>query len=141
MRNEIKVGLFVLVSLIGMLYLTFQIKSLEDLKQKGYTLYAIVNDASGLSKKSRVKMRGVKVGIIKEMKLTQNGVKLKLLIDKNVKIPKNSLVTVAQDNVLGGKYLKIIPSNSTDFYKPNEVISKYLKTASMEDVMLSLIHI
>lgn len=135
MRNEIKVGIFVLLSLLAILYLTFQVKSLEDFKEKGYVLYAMVNDASGLSKKSRVKMRGVKIGIIKDMALTPNGVKLKLLINKKVKIPKGSIVTVAQDNVLGGKYLNIIPGKSTVYYKPREIIKKYLKTASMEDVM------
>ena len=135
MRNEIKVGIFVLLSLLAILYLTFQVKSLEDFKEKGYVLYAMVNDASGLSKKSRVKMRGVKIGIIKDMALTPNGVKLKLLINKKVKIPKGSIVTVAQDNVLGGKYLNIIPGKNTVYYKPREIIKKYLKTASMEDVM------
>ena len=135
MRNEIKVGIFVLVSLLAILYLTFQVKSFEDLKEKGYVLYAVVNDASGLARKSRVKMRGVKIGIIKSMKLTQKGVMLTLLINKKVKIPKGSLVTVAQDNVLGGKYLQIIPSNKNVYYKPKEIISKYLKTASMADVM------
>ncbi len=135
MRNEIKVGIFVLLSLLAILYLTFQVKSLEDFKEKGYVIYAMVNDASGLSKKSRVKMRGVKIGIIKDMALTPNGVKLKLLINKKVKIPKGSIVTVAQDNVLGGKYLNIIPGKSTVYYKPREIIKKYLKTASMEDVM------
>ena len=133
--REIKVGIFVLVSLIALLYLTFQIKSLESFKERGYPLYAIVNDASGLAKKSRVKMRGVKIGIIKEMHLTKKGVKLKLLINKGVKIPVGSMVTVAQDNVLGGKYLKIIPSNSDEYYKKGDTISKYLSTASMEDVM------
>jgi len=135
MRNEIKVGIFVLISLLAILYLTFQVKSLEDFKEKGYVLYAVVNDASGLAKKSRVKMRGVKIGIIKEMSLTSTGVKLKLLINSDVKIPKGSMVTVAQDNVLGGKYLNIIPSQNTVYYKPGDTISKYLKTASMEDVM------
>ena len=133
--REVKVGIFVLASLIALLYLTFQIKSLESLKDKGYPLYAIVNDASGLAKKSRVKMRGVKIGIIKEMFLTQKGVKLKLLINKKVKIPVGSMVAVAQDNVLGGKYLKIIPSNSDKYYKRGDTISKYISTASMEDVM------
>ena len=135
MKNEVKVGIFVLLSLLAILYLTFQVKSLEDFKEKGYVLYAVVNDASGLSKKSRVKMRGVKVGIIKEMSLISTGVKLKLLINKKVKIPKGSMVSVAQDNVLGGKYLNIIPGKSNTYYKPGEVIDKYLKTASMEDVM------
>ena len=135
MRNEIKVGIFVLLSLIAILYLTFQVKSLQDFGEKGYVLYAVVKDASGLAKKSRVKMRGVKIGIIKDMKLTLNGVKLKLLINKKVKIPIGSAVTVSQDNVLGGRYLEIIPSNSNQYYKPGETITKSLSTASIEDVM------
>ena len=135
MRNEIKVGIFVLISIISILYLTFQIKSLESFKERGYIIYALVGDASGLSKKSRVKMRGVKIGIIKDMKLENDSVKLTLLINRGVKIPIGSIVSVAQDNVLGGKYLKIIPSNSTVYYKPKQVIKKYINTASMEDVM------
>jgi len=135
MKNEIKVGIFVLLSLIAILYLTFQVKSLEDFREKGYKLYAIVNDASGLAKKSRVKMRGVKIGIIKSMVLEPNGVKLTLLIDKKVKIPVGSKVTLAQDNVLGGKYLEIIPSNSHIYYKPKDVITNYIPTTSMESLL------
>jgi len=139
MKTEMKVGIFVLISLISILYLTFEIKSLESFKEKGYTLYAIVNDASGLSEKSRVKFRGVKVGIIKSMKLIKTGVKLTLLIKKGVKIPKGSVVSVAQDNVLGGKYLEIIPpAKFNSYYLPNEVIRKSINTATLADVMTNI---
>jgi len=135
MKTEIKVGIFVLLGLLSLLIMTFQIKSLERLKENGYTLYAIVSDASGINKKSRVKLRGVKVGVVDNMYLTNNGVKLKLLIQRGIKIPVGSMVSVAQDNVLGGKYLKIIPSNSNKYYKPGEIITKQLQTASMENVL------
>ncbi|EDM24227.1 MCE family protein [Caminibacter mediatlanticus TB-2] len=135
MKTEIKVGIFVLLGIISLLIMTFQIKSFERLKENGYVLYAIVNDASGINKKSRVKLRGVNVGVVDNMKLVNNGVELKLLIKKGVKIPIGSMVAIAQDNVLGGKYLKIIPSHNKSYYKPGDTIDKYLKTASMEDVM------
>ena len=138
MKNEIKVGLFVLIGLISILFLTFEIKSFDSFKEKGYPLYAIINDASGLSYKSRVKLRGVKIGIIESMKLQKNGVRLKLLINKNVKIPVGSMLSVAQDNVLGGKYLQIIPSNSNEYYTANAVIKKYLPSSSMADVMTNI---
>jgi phospholipid/cholesterol/gamma-HCH transport system substrate-binding protein len=135
MRTEVKVGLFVLIGLISLLYMTFQIKTLEDFKQKGYSIYAIVDDASGITKKSRVKLRGVKIGQVDNMILLDNGVKLKLKINKNVKIPEGSKVTIAQDNVLGGKYVKIIPGNSSSYIPPNGIIKKYIPAASMEDVL------
>ena len=138
MKNEIKVGLFVLIALASILFLTFEIKSFNNLKKEGYPIYAIVNDASGLTNKSRVKFRGIKIGVIDSMHLTRNGVKLKLLINKNVKIPVGSMVSVAQDNMLGGKYLEIIPSNSNEYYTANYVIKNYLPSSSIADVMTNI---
>ncbi|MEO1958317.1 MAG: MlaD family protein [Nautiliaceae bacterium] len=138
MKTELKVGLFIFLGLMSLIFMTFQIKTLESLKDRGYVIYAIVNDASGLSKKSRVKLRGVKVGVIDSMQLLDNGVKLKLLIKKGVKIPVGSEVALAQDSVLGGKYLKIIPSNSKEYLKPGDVISKFVQTPSMGDVMSNI---
>lgn len=138
MRSEIKVGIFVFLGLISLIFLTLQVKSLQSLNQKGYTVYAVINDASGLSKKAKVKMRGVSIGTCTDMKLLDNGVKLKLLINKGVKIPEGSVVTLAQDNFLGGKYIKIIPSESMVYIKPNGVISKYLQNVSMDDVLANV---
>ena len=138
MKNEIKVGLFVLIALASILFLTFEIKSFDNLKKNGYPIYAVINDASGLSHKSRVKLRGVKIGIIDSMELEPNGVRLKLLINKKVKIPVGSTLSVAQDNVLGGKYLQIIPSNSNEYYTADSVIKKYLPSSSMADVMTNI---
>jgi len=138
MKTEIKVGIFVILGLISILFLTFQVKSLENFKERGYTLYAIVEDASGVTKKSRVKMRGVKIGVVKDLFLIENGVKLKLLIYNGIKIPIGSKIALAQDNILGGKYLEIIPSNSNKYYSPGNVITNYVKSASMGDVMTNI---
>jgi phospholipid/cholesterol/gamma-HCH transport system substrate-binding protein len=135
MKLETKVGIFVFLGILSIFYLTFQVKSLQDFNQKGYILYAYINDASGLEKKAKVKLRGVEVGKLEDLSLDNNGVKLKLFIKNNIKIPKGSLVTLAQDNMLGSKYIKIIPSNNSQYYSKNEIIRKYLKTASLDDLM------
>ena len=133
--KEIKVGIFVLLGIISLLILTFQVNSLDNFNKKGYTLYAILPDASGLNKKAKVKLRGVNIGNVESLELIDKGVKLKLFIKEGVKVPKNSVVTLSQDNFLGGKFLKIIPSNSDDYYNENEIITNHLNVASMDDVM------
>jgi phospholipid/cholesterol/gamma-HCH transport system substrate-binding protein len=135
MKTETKVGIFIFLAILSIFYLTFQVKSLQDFNQKGYVLYAYIDDASGLEKKAKVKLRGVNIGKLENLTLNENRVKLKLFIKENVKIPKGSMVTLTQDNVLGGKYIKIIPSNSNDYYAKNETITKYLKTASLDELM------
>jgi len=116
MRNEVKVGVFIFLGILSLIFLTLQVNSLQDINKKGYTLYALIGDASGLAKKAKVKMRGVEIGNVEDLKLNGNNVKLKLFIQNGVEIPKGSSVTLAQDNFLGGKYVKIIPSNSFTFY-------------------------
>ncbi|AZV46541.1 MCE family protein [Nautilia sp. PV-1] len=138
MRNEVKVGIFIFLGLLSLIFLTLQVNSLQDFNKKGYPLYALIGDASGLAKKAKVKMRGVEIGTVEDLQLDNNIVKLKLLINKNVKIPKGSVVTLAQDNFLGGKYVKIIPSQSYTYYKPGAVITKYVNTVSMDDVMANI---
>ena len=135
MRVETKVGIFLFLAILSILYLTFQVKNLSDFNKRGYTLYAYINDASGLEKKAQVKLRGVKIGKVEDLKLDGNVVKLKLFIKNGVQIPIGSEITLAQDNMLGGKYVKIIPSNNNVFYSKNETIKKYLKTASLNDLI------
>ena len=136
--REIKVGIFVLLGIISLLILTFQVNSLDNFNKKGYTLYAILSDASGLNKKAKVKLRGVNIGNVESLELIDRGVKLKLFIKEGVKVPKNSVVTLSQDNFLGGRFLKIIPSNSYDYYNENEIITNHLDVASMDDVMSNI---
>ncbi|ACM92905.1 mce related protein [Nautilia profundicola AmH] len=138
MRNEVKVGVFIFLGLLSLIFLTLQVNSLQDFNKKGYTIYALIGDASGLAKKAKVKMRGVEIGSVEDLELENSHVKLKLLIKKGVKIPKNSVVTLAQDNFLGGKYVKIIPSQSYVFYKAGDVITRYVNTTSMDDVMANI---
>ncbi|GAB6073472.1 MlaD family protein [Nautilia lithotrophica] len=138
MRNEVKVGVFIFLGLLSLIFLTLQVNSLQDFNKKGYTIYALLGDASGLAKKAKVKMRGVEIGSVEDLELENSNVKLKLFIKKGIKIPQNSVVTLAQDNFLGGKYVKIIPSKSYVFYKPKDVITKYVNTTSMDDVMANI---
>ena len=135
MKVETKVGIFLFLAILSVLYLTFQVKTLSDFKKKGYPLYAYINDASGLEKEAQVKLRGVKIGKVEDLELDGNVVKLKLLIKNNVKIPIGSKITLAQDSMLGSKYVKIIPSNNTIFYSKNEIIKKYLTATSLNDLM------
>ncbi|WP_456478936.1 MlaD family protein, partial [Nautilia sp.] len=138
MKNEIKVGVFIFLGLLSLIFLTLQVNSLQDFNKKGYTLYALMGDASGLSKKAKVKMRGVSIGNVESLSLSDNDVKLKLFIQKGVKIPKGSVVTLTQDNFLGGRYVKIIPSESNEYYKPGDVIEKYINNTSLDDVMSNI---
>jgi phospholipid/cholesterol/gamma-HCH transport system substrate-binding protein len=138
MRTETKIGLFVFLGLLSLFILSMQVNSFSNFGKKGYTVYAYINDATGLEKNAKIKLRGVDIGYLEDKKLYNQEVKLKLFIEKNIKIPKNSIVSLSQDSMLGGKYIEIIPSNSNEFLTAGESIKKYKKIASFNEAVDSI---
>jgi len=139
MRLEIKIGIFVFFGLLSLFILSMQINSISNMGvDNKYPVYAYIDDATGLRKNAKVKMIGVNVGQVVSKNLAGNRVKLKFMINKRVQIPKNSLLSLSQDSMLGEKYIKITPSDSNEFVKENGIIEKYQKVASFNEAIDSI---
>ena len=136
MKLEVKIGVFVFLGLLSLFILSMQINSFSNLgADNKYPIYAYIDDATGLRKNARVKMIGVNVGQVVSKHLEGAKVKLKLMINNDVKIPTNSLLSLSQDSMLGEKYVKIIPLKSEQFISENGVIKKYQKVAMMNAIL------
>jgi len=138
MKLEVKIGLFVFLGLLSLFILSMQVNSFSNYGKKGYIVYAKINDATGLRTDAKVKMRGVNIGYVKHKSLYQDGVKLTLFINKGIKIPVDSEIMLSQDGMLSEKYVKIIPSNLTQYIPANGFISKYKKVASFNEAVDSI---
>ena len=139
MKLEVKIGVFVFLGLLSLFILSMQINSFSNLGvDNKYPIYAYIDDATGLRKNARVKMIGVNVGQVVSKHLEGDKVKLELMINNDVKIPANSLLSLSQDSMLGEKYVKIIPLKSEQFIQKNGVIKKYQKVASFNEAIDSI---
>jgi phospholipid/cholesterol/gamma-HCH transport system substrate-binding protein len=76
-----------------------------------YSVY--FNDISGLSKKSDVKIAGVKVGWVDSVDLINDGqqVKATLMLDKKYTLFSDAHAVVRQEGLLGSKYLELNPGD------------------------------
>jgi len=137
MKTEAKVGLFITLSLFFFLALLSQISSFDTLFKKSYSLVAQIEDGSGLKEKAKVKLKGVDIGYVENVTLSNNEVQTHLMIDEGVKIPKDSVITIEQDSLLGGKFLAITPGTSTDTLKPNQLLNNEEKVSSIADASTS----
>lgn len=133
MKTEAKVGLFITLSLFFLFGLLSQLSSFDNLLKKSYPLLAQVNDGSGLKEKAKVKLKGVDIGYVEQIKLVNNEVQTLLKIDEGVKIPSDSVITISQDSLLGGKFLDIRPGSSSVTLQPNQLLSKEEKVSSIND--------
>jgi len=123
MKREFKVGLFLAIALFLMATIIFMVGDLSILFRKtGYILYADFETAAGLEKRTVVKMAGVSVGYVKEIKLKGVRAELAIDIDPDVEIYKDSQAMMASLGLLGEKYIEIVPGKGPDICQPGDTI-------------------
>jgi len=132
MKLEAKIGLFVVMALGALLFLSTQVTSLGKWGSEGYIIQAYINDASGIEKHTHVLMNGVTIGDVEEITIEGKRVKLQLMIDKGVKIPVDSSVIVAQESLLGSKVLNIAVGDSASSIAGGGTLSQSKQFASFD---------
>jgi phospholipid/cholesterol/gamma-HCH transport system substrate-binding protein len=110
-KSEIKVGITVFVSIIGLLWVLSWVKdfSIYDERQQ----YKVVFDTvAGLSEGDAVTIRGVKKGIIESIALTGEGAIATLYVDSEIEIYSDATFSVMMLDLMGGKKIEVNPGTS-----------------------------
>lgn len=109
MTTETKVGLF---AFIGIVILGICIYALGSFSiTKGYEITVHFTDVSGLPAKSNVRLNGVEVGKVQELKLENGEILAILKINEGVEIYKDSRFAIAATSLIGTNYLQIEQGN------------------------------
>ena len=138
MRTEAKVGLFVALGLLLLFLLSTQVNRFSNFAKRGYEIYALLDDASGLEKNAKVRIKGVDVGYVKDLSLQGKSVKATLFIYEGIKIPKDSTILLQQQTLLGTKYLAIEPGNSLEYIAAGETLTKQIAYASFDQTSTTI---
>ncbi len=126
MKREIKVGLFFAIALFILATVIFIVGDFTVmLRGEGYPLYAGFETAAGLEKKTVVKMAGVKIGLVKDIRLKDFRAEVLFDIDKGVEIYKDSTAMLSSLGLLGEKYIEIIPGQGPEICQPGDSIQSY----------------
>jgi phospholipid/cholesterol/gamma-HCH transport system substrate-binding protein len=118
MSREAKVGIFVVLGLVVLTFFTFRVSKWGGVAAKGYKLTVDFENAAGLEPKANVKMAGVPVGKVEEIRLEGTRARLVLRIDKDVHIPVDSVASIQTQGLLGEKYVEILPGKRVDQMLP-----------------------
>jgi len=113
-KAETSVGLFVVVSIGIFFYLSINIGAIRLDKGKYYIYKTYFDDTGGLDEKSPVKIAGVEIGWVDEIRLLEGGkAEVNLRIDKKYKLSRNAYATVQQEGLIGTKHVDIEPGDPT----------------------------
>ncbi|MFB3925320.1 MAG: MlaD family protein [Syntrophales bacterium] len=107
--TEAKVGLFVLIGLIILGYMSFRVGQVGFGFKRGYTVTAVFDNVSGLEKGSAVQMAGVEIGTVESIRLIDGKAQVTMRIRPDVKLDTNVRAAIRTHGVLGDKYIELSP--------------------------------
>jgi phospholipid/cholesterol/gamma-HCH transport system substrate-binding protein len=141
MKREIKIGIFIAIALLILATFIFIVGDIKVLFRKpGYVLFSVFDSTAGLEKRAVVRLAGVKVGYVRDIRLKESRAEVVMIIDADMKIPHGSKATVASLGLVGEKYVEIFPGKERVFYKPEETIGG-LPSASLDQIGTMLLSI
>lgn len=105
---------FALVTAVGVSYVGAEYTGLVDrLLNRGYSVRADFADSGGIYQGAEVTYRGVPVGRVGELRLTESGgVSVELLLKDSPRIPADSLAVVANRSAVGEQYVDLQPRSA-----------------------------
>jgi len=132
---ETSVGVFVLIGLICVGYLTIKLGKMELLSsQQYYPVFARFQDASGLKKGVQVEMAGVEIGKVEDISLDTERelATVKMLIRKDIVLTDDTIAAIKTSGLIGDRYVKIIPGGSPMTIEPGGFITETESAVDIE---------
>lgn len=130
-----KVGIFAVVTgIAGVLIYRFSTQSMGG--GKGYVVYALVNDAVGVSERSRVRIAGIPVGSVEEIRLDQGRARIDIRIDQGIALYEDASVAKVSSSLLGEYFLSIAPgTRGRRRLKDGDRIEHVIEGATTDEIL------
>jgi phospholipid/cholesterol/gamma-HCH transport system substrate-binding protein len=111
---EFKVGLMVLI--VSGIIAVMSLKVSNDPSYLGNSKEAwfYIDDASGLVKASNVRVAGINVGIIKDIKLENGQARVEMVLQGDLPLTKSARIEIRPNGILGDKHVEIITGDPRD---------------------------
>ncbi len=135
--RDFLVGVFVLVGLAAIGYLSVSLGGASYRGPGGLQLIVTFDQVGGLKVRSRVVVGGVKVGQISEISLNEDlRARVVLDIDERLELPTDTSAAVLTSGVLGNQYIELEPGGEEAILKPGDEI-EFTQGALILEQMIS----
>jgi phospholipid/cholesterol/gamma-HCH transport system substrate-binding protein len=134
---ETTVGIFVVIGLICVGYMTVKLGKATLFGEDTYPLYARFASVSGLRAGSSIEIYGIQVGSVTSLGIDpekQMGI-VGMKLNKGVKVYDDATATIKTSGLIGDKLVKIDPGGGGEVLKPGSAITQTSVPADVEDLI------
>ena len=139
-KLEFIVGVFVLVGIVCLGYLSIKLGKLELIGGDVYEVVAQFNTASGLKSGSAVEIAGVEVGRVRAITLNEDRAAVTLAVDNRVKLYTDTIASIKTRGIIGEKFLALSPGGGGDPLKPGDTIRDTESGLDLEELVSQYVH-
>jgi len=133
---EAKVGVFVIIGMIILGYMSMRLGKLGFKMDKGYEVHIYFDSASGLEEDVPVEIAGVEVGRVRKILLEDGKALVILRMDSNVKLRKDVKASIRSRGILGDKYIVLVQgSPAAPLIEPDGRIVSTVSTTDLDSLM------
>ncbi len=136
--TEIKVGIFVVIAIVFLGYMTVRIGDLTFGRDTGYLVYGVFDSVAGLDVKAPVKMAGVAIGSVETIGLDDSRAKVGMRINPGIKIKKGVVAAMKTESLLGERYVELLQGDKEVILNDGDVIEKSISVADIDSLITKL---
>ncbi len=134
---ELAVGIFVVIGLICVSYLTIKLGKMEWIGGDYYTVSARFQSVTGLKSGAEVVIAGVQIGSVDAISLNPERMtaEVSMKIQKNVELTDDAIASVKTAGLIGDKYIRISPGGSDVVLKAGDTIIETESPVDIEELI------
>jgi phospholipid/cholesterol/gamma-HCH transport system substrate-binding protein len=136
---ELAVGLFLIVGIVCLGYLSIKLGKMEIVGGKAYDVYGLFSNSGGLKEGSSVVIAGVDIGQVKEVSLVNYEAKVVMSLPENLKIQEDAIASIRTRGLIGEKYIEITPGASDKLIGAGGRIRETQPAVNLEQLISSFV--
>jgi phospholipid/cholesterol/gamma-HCH transport system substrate-binding protein len=137
---ETAVGLFVLLGIACLAWLSIKLGKLEIVGGDYVPVHAEFASVSGLKKGVSVEIAGVDVGKVESITLDDYSADVLMKIRTGIRLPEDTIASIRTRGLIGDKYVSLSPGASNRMIPPNGKIRDTESAVDMEQLIGEFIH-
>ena len=137
--TEILIGAVVVITAVWFIYFVSANTSIVSTDEH-YNLAADFRSVEGISIGTDVRLAGVKIGTVKDIKLDPDTYRVNAIFSvKNaIQIPDDSQAIISSEGLLGGNFIELVPGGSFDYLAPESIILDTQGAVSLITLLMRL---
>ena len=132
---DLGVGLFVLVGLIALGWMSVKLGRVDLIGNRGYVVSADFPTVGGLKAGSTIEIAGVEVGRVDRIVLRDYQAHVIMMIQPGVKLQDDSIASIKTKCLIGERYVRISPGGSDKIIPPNGRIREVEPPVDIEELL------